>query len=125
MSDKCPECGSDLVNTPSGQFSTCPKGHGKLKPPVMPKPFDTLEVPRTIAVCPECSGTIEVECNEWTLIDGVPRPTQGGLRVYCDTDSPLGISMREDDDEDNDHHYAQCDWIPVNMKIYRWLEAVE
>ena len=126
MNDKCNECGSDLVNTPSGQFSTCPKGHGKLKPPVMPKPFDTLDVPLAIAVCPECGGFVEVECNEWTMVDGVSKPTQGGLLIYCRSNWNRLLEDEQDGkDEEDDHSYAQCDWIGVHVKIYKWLEAVE
>jgi hypothetical protein len=124
MIDKCNECGTPLENTPSGQFSACPKGHGKLHPRIMVKPFDIKEVPREVAVCPECGGCLEVECNEWTEIDGVSIPTQYGLMVYCDTDSPYG-EPDEDEDEEENHRYMQCDWIPVNMQVYKWLGAVE
>lgn len=116
MNDKCDECGADLVNTPSGHFSTCPKGHGKLKPAIMPKPFDTVEVPLLIACCPECGGTLEAECKEWTLVDGIPRATQCGLLIRCTMQNPL---------RDDGHLFAQSDWIPVRMEVYEWLEAVE
>lgn len=116
MNDKCDECGADLINTPSGQFSTCPKGHGKLKPPVMPKPFDTVEVPESIAVCPECEGQLVAECCEWSMADGVSKATRGGLHIYCSTHSLI---------ESDGHRYAQCDWIPVHMQIYEWLGAIE
>jgi hypothetical protein len=123
MSDKCKECGADLVNTPSGQFSTCPNGHGKLMPPIMPKPFDTLDVPLSIAVCPECGGFVEVECNEWTLVNGVSKPTQGGLLIYCASNTPWGFD--HEIDEEDEHNYAQHLWIDIHMKVYKWLEAVE
>ena len=123
MSDKCKECKADLVNTPSGQFSVCPNGHGKLMPPIMPKPFDTIAVPRTVAFCPECGGQLEAECNEWTMVDGVSRPTQGGLLIYCEPDSPLHIDV--DRIDEHGHRYDQCDWISVHMEVYKWLEAVE
>lgn len=122
MNDTCTECDTPLMNTPSGQFSVCPNGHGKLHPPVMLKPFDTKAIPRVIAVCPECDGNVEVECNEWTMVDGVSRPTQGGLLIYCDRDNPLGDP---ENDKGDDHHYAQCDWVPVHLAVYKWVEAVE
>lgn len=122
--DRCKECGKHLENTPSGLFSLCPAGHGKLMPPIMPKPFDVTTVPGTVAVCPECGDAVEVECNEWTMVDGVSRPTQGGLLISCSGDDPLGF-LDEDHDEDSDHHYMQCEWIAVHQKIYKWLEAVK
>lgn len=110
----CIECGRPMENTPSGLFSTCPLGHGKLMPPLMPKPFDRKDVPRTVAVCPECDGELEIECDEWTIVDGVSRPTQAGLIVYCDAKKT----------EEDEHQYNQCDWMPVQNQVCDWLEAV-
>jgi hypothetical protein len=123
MIENCKECGTPLENTPSGQFSACPKGHGKLHPRILIKPFDLLEVPRKVAVCPECGGTVKVECNEWTEVDGVSKPTQGGLLVYCAADSPFG-DPDENEDEEEEHNYAQCMWMDAIMSVYKWLGAV-
>lgn len=121
--DNCKECGRPLENTPSGQFSMCPVGHGKLMPPIVPRPFDIKEVPRSIAVCPECDGSIEVECNEWCMVDGISRPTQAGLLIYCEPDSPLHFDAERIDE--HGHAYRQCDWAPVHQQINKWLGAVE
>jgi hypothetical protein len=88
----------------------------------MLKPFDTLNVPLSIACCPECGGFIEVECNEWTMVDGVSRPTRGGLLIYCRTN---WNRFDEEEDEEDEHSYAQCDWMFVHAKVHKWLEAVE
>jgi len=124
MIEKCNECGTPLENTPSGQFSACPKGHGRLHPRIIVKPFDIKEVPREVASCPECKGCLAAECNEWTEVDGISRPTQGGLLVYCHLDSPYGEPDENSDEEEN-HLYRQCDWVHVNQKVYEWLGAVE
>lgn len=44
--DRCKQCGKMREDTPSGQFSFCPDGHGRLHPPIGQPPSTTELIQR-------------------------------------------------------------------------------
>lgn len=50
---KCPECGEWLENTAAGNYSTCPRMHGKLKPKLTWEERDHCDLCRAVAVLPK------------------------------------------------------------------------
>lgn len=64
--------------------------------------FEIIQVPRDVAICPECTGAIEA----------VQGPS-GDYHAYC----PRGHKDREDYVQ---HDYLIDDWEPLDKVVYHW-----
>lgn len=89
--DTCQECGKMRTNTPTGQYSVCPDGHGKLHPPIGQPPSTTElirrlrassgnawdRVPYVRKAIAEMRGQDEAdESTEWTAADEPDEPDE-------------------------------------------------
>ena len=72
-------------------------------------------VPREIAVCPECQGSLTARSQEWEIDTG--RPNAAALAVDCDADTGR--------DEEWNHSYWQSDWQPVIDAVAKWCDALQ
>lgn len=81
-------------------------------------PSTPIEIPRDVATCPECSGTLTLEPFEFEIETG--RITSGGAHIFCENDA---------DDPDNDepsafaHRGWQSDWAVIDHSIRIWTNA--
>ena len=72
-------------------------------------PVDAItDIPRLIAICPECGGTLEAEIT--TRVTATNRPTSGGVLVRC-----------SNEDEGVYHSYLQSDWAMTNDTVEKYL----
>lgn len=74
----------------------------------------TCEVPDSVAVCPECCGTLRVTSESWDPDTGVPIAV--GIAVDCIED--------EKDIEADEHRWWQSDWQPVIDVVRKWCGAI-
>lgn len=70
-----------------------------------------LEVPRQVAICPECYGPVAIQTvEEWETATGIP--TEAGTLVGC-VDDMENLKLN--------HRYWLCDWQGINSAVYRWM----
>lgn len=69
-----------------------------------------VNIPDTVAKCPECGEYLTVEITEWDTDTG--EPTEGGFEISCDM---------EDFEYDLHAERWPTDWMSVEAKIYQWL----
>ena len=74
----------------------------------------SCNVPKDVAICPECSGGLHVYCHQWNAETG--QPDAEGLQVDCDNEKYFD----DDDDPGHEHHWFQQDWQDVIATIRRW-----
>jgi len=67
-----------------------------------------MPVPRDVAVCPECGGELEVECDCWDTDTG--KPLEECIYPTCSN-------------EIMEHRCWQGEWMPARMRVIRWLQA--
>lgn len=84
------------------------------------------EVPRTVAICPECGGDLFVEA-EWD--ESTDKPTRTGLSVSCcveDSSLVRWENSKHDNREFRDvaHRHWQSDWQPIVDRIAEACGAV-
>lgn len=78
-----------------------------------------IEVPRDIAICPECSSSIYLYCWEWDSETG--EPNADGFQIECP-----GEAFYEDESEEKyTHRWWQSDWQPVVDKLSKWTRQPE
>lgn len=82
--------------------------------PLQVKPGEEFPIPARCAQCPECGGELRAEVDEW--YEGTREPTEGGLTVWCEYDSPYDSRMWTV----VAHDYTGTDWIPIQAKCERW-----
>jgi len=68
-------------------------------------------VPRAIAICPECQGTLAARSLEWDAASG--RPEASAIELDCEHDCRGGKT----------HRHFQSDWQPVRDAIAKWCKA--
>jgi hypothetical protein len=68
------------------------------------------DVPKNIAVCPECGSGLSAESNEWDEETG--KPSKGGLLLICEN-------------YDENHRGYQSDWQIVHHHVEDWCGAVD
>jgi len=67
-------------------------------------------VPREIAVCPECGGTLHADVIGWETATGLP--SKGDVNIDCEADPDCA------------HRYWQSDWQPIIDKVEKWCGAI-
>lgn len=91
--------------------------------PIVITPRDNLwggkscNVPRSIAICPECGNDLRVSCNAWDESTGQPYACD--LQIDCENEKWF------DDEEDKgfEHRWFQSDWQSVVDVVRKWAEA--
>lgn len=68
----------------------------------------TLDVPESVATCPECGNQIYLEVTEHETETG--QITDGGFEMYC----PKYDIVEE-------HGGSPLAWQPTEAKVYKWL----
>lgn len=84
-------------------------------------PDAPIKIPPSVAVCPICGEEVVIEIEEWEQLgDGSWAVTDGGVHVDCITEPDIDS---DEWDEWHDGHWNMpyVDWLPVQMKVYRWL----
>ncbi len=71
----------------------------------------SCDVPKQIAVCPECKGPLEAISEEWIAETGQPTFS---LLVGC-----------QKFDGDNEHKHFQSDWQSTIDTVQKWAGCVE
>ena len=69
------------------------------------------DVPKAIAICPECGDTLHAEAQEFDTETG--SPTIGGLVIYCNSDPFCST-----------HKMQYYDWVPVKLRVDKYFGAV-
>ena len=77
------------------------------------------EIPTALFVCPICGAQIAFEeISEYETETG--KVTETGFHVTCTTEPDI-----EDEDYDDwlNGHFSMpyVDWLPLEMKVYKWL----
>jgi hypothetical protein len=67
-------------------------------------------VPRSLATCPECGGTLEVRSMAWDAATGAPIASD--LQIECKDDT-------------GNHRWWQSMWQPVVDTIRKWAGVIE
>lgn len=67
-------------------------------------------VPKDVATCPECSGGLIAETDEWEDETGLPI----SLHIFCEHD--LSTQLK--------HQGLFPDWNPVWTTVYKWAKGV-
>lgn len=85
----------------------------------------SCEVPREIAVCPECGSELYVYCQGWHTDTG--QPLAADLQIECEAENwILGIDEGEWSNVyngDTGHSWKQSDWQSVREAIVKWAMA--
>jgi len=68
------------------------------------------DIPREIAVCPECDAQLHAQCMAWNYATGRP----SDIDLHC-VQEKFG-----DEDFGNAHYWRQSDWQPVRDKVDNW-----
>lgn len=69
-----------------------------------------VDIPKSVAHCPECKGGLWVEITEWGTDEG--DITEGGFEIHCNNEERKPKLHAE---------YWPSDWMPVEAKVYQWL----
>lgn len=80
------------------------------------------EIPIELFQCPICGVQIVfTEINEYETETG--KVTSSGFHVSCITEPDFDDP--DDDDEWLDSHFSMpyIDWLPIEIKVYKWLSA--
>lgn len=82
------------------------------------------DLPKEIAVCPECGSELYIECYEWNSQTGFP--TRAGFQVHCkQEDKEVDDWMNNDNDHRTSrevmHRHWQSDWQPVIDRVWNWI----
>ena len=93
----------------------------------MIKPDDITDVPKHVAVCPECGGGLYAQCEAWVSDSG--QPCRDGVSVSCyEEEKALDKWECQDDGtpvSEVSHRWWQSDWQPVMDAVCDWTHAVE
>ena len=93
---------------------------------------DIVDVPESVAVCPECGSKLYAQCEAWVSDTG--QPCRDGVSVSCYREEAAIDEWEQDQDigEDDDrsyyevaHRWFQSDWQPVIDAVCKWANAVE
>lgn len=68
-----------------------------------------MNVPRSIATCPDCNRALELEVDEWEADTGIP--TETGCKPYCQRSHPNTEAS----------HMPYVYWLPLEQKVYAWV----
>lgn len=84
----------------------------------------SCDVPESVAACPECSGKLFVDCDEWRAATGMP--TESGISVSCYAEEEAMDIWMHNDDDDRDmrevgHRWWQSDWQPIKDRVWKWI----
>ncbi len=85
-----------------------------------------IDIPQSIAVCPECGGALHLQNDEWNAKTGMP--TQSGFSLDCMHEEELLDAWADNDEDDRsieeagEHRHWQSDWQPVRDRIWEWLK---
>lgn len=74
---------------------------------------DGVEVPRDVAVCPECGGDLWVMAEAWETKTDCP--VADSLTIECDKNTYGDGTFR--------HRWWQSDWQPVRDAVTKWCGA--
>lgn len=78
----------------------------------------SCEVPKDVAVCPECGGELYVYCHGWHTDTG--QPIAADLQINCEVEEWI---LEDDEDAETGHKWWQSDWQPVRDAIVKWSMA--
>jgi len=73
---------------------------------------DIVPVPRIVACCPECGGSLLVQVSEWESDTGTP--TEFGVEVDCDRDDTC------EDDPKFPHRWGHGEWQSTVASVRAW-----
>ncbi len=81
------------------------------------------EVPRFVAICPECQSTIYVEVTEWDT--DTKRATYCGIDLNCNAEEQALMDWEQAEDgtpfSEVAHRWHQSEWQPVRDAVAKWL----
>lgn len=82
------------------------------------------DLPKCVAVCPECGSELYIDCYEWDSATGFP--TSSGFHVHCKQED-IDIDEWTHDEDDNRtsrevmHRHWQSDWQSVINTVWDWI----
>lgn len=75
----------------------------------------SCEVPKEVAVCPECGGELYVYCHGWHTDTG--QPIAADLQIDCENEKVF------DEDDGFEHRWFQSDWQSIKDAVVKWSMA--
>ena len=86
----------------------------------------TADVPKEIAVCPECGGELYAQACEYETETGIP--TECGIELSCEKDDEAMARWEKDKtglpmSEFGVHRWWQSDWQPVIDAVTKWARS--